>query len=460
MPRPILLFEVVPVQQNDPTHKQSILAQNPTFKERKLRLRWLLAISSIPLFGIYAAFGIAPQTVVEDIPVATVVEELTLPQYSIAAAPAELPTQQFWQTDVVRRDDTLSSLMARLNVSNAEALNFLRSNPAASGLASQLIPGRSIQAQTTETGELLKLQYANGNATVLHIERTDDGYQAELHDAAMQTHSVLKTAEIKSSLFGATDEAGIPDAIAIQLAEIFSSDIDFHSDLRKGDRFVVVYEASYANGELMKIGQVLAAEFVNDGKTYRAVRYRDPDGQIGYYTPEGKSLHKSFLRSPLEFSRISSGFSLGRFHPILQKMRAHKGVDYAAPTGTRIKASADGVVDFVGVKGGYGNVIVLRHANGVSTVYGHLSRFAAGLRKGTRISQGEIIGFVGMSGMATGPHLHYEFLINGQHRDPLKVALPAAQPIKAKYVDDFKSSSSGLVAQINLLSASNLASLE
>jgi murein DD-endopeptidase MepM/ murein hydrolase activator NlpD len=261
-------------------------------------------------------------------------------------------------------------------------------------------------------------------------------------------------------LFGATDEAGIPDAIAIQLAEIFSSDIDFHSDLRKGDRFVVVYEASYSNGEMIRTGQVLAAEFVNNGKTYRAVRYRDPDGQVGYYTPEGKSLHKSFLRSPLEFSRISSGFSLGRFHPILQKMRAHKGVDYAAPTGTRIKASADGVVDFVGVKGGYGNVIILRHANGISTVYGHLSRFAAGLRKGTRISQGEIIGFVGMSGMATGPHLHYEFLMNGQHRDPLKVALPASQPIKSKYVADFESSSAELVAQINLLSASNLASLE
>jgi murein DD-endopeptidase MepM/ murein hydrolase activator NlpD len=448
------------VQQNHPTHKQSILAQNPTFKERKLRLRWLLAISSIPLFGIYAAFGIAPQTVVEDVPVATIVEELTLPQYAGAADSANVSTDQFWQTDIVRRDDTLSSLMARLNVTNPEALNFLRTSPSASGLASQLIPGRSIQAQTTESGELIKLDYATGNSTVLHIEKAEDGYQAELHDATLQTLSVLKTAEISSSLFGATDAAGIPDSIAIQMAEIFSSDIDFHSDLRKGDRFVVVYEASYANGDLMKTGQVLAAEFVNDGKTYRAVRYRDPEGQIGYYTPEGKSLHKSFLRSPLEFSRISSGFSLGRFHPILQKMRAHKGVDYAAPSGTRIKASSDGVVDFAGVKNGYGNVIVLRHANGVSTVYGHLSRFAAGLRKGTRISQGEIIGYVGMSGLATGPHLHYEFLINGQHRDPLKVALPAAQPIKTKFMADFENSSADLVAQINLLSASNLASLE
>lgn len=448
------------MQQNEPTQKQSILAQNPSFKERKLRLRWLLAISSIPLFGIYAAFGIAPQTVVEDIPVATVIEQLTLPQAPLASDLSTAATGQFWQTDIVRRDDTLSSLMARLNITNPDALSFLRTSPSASSLASQLIPGRSIQAQTTADGDLLTLEYPNGNATLLHVERTESGYRAEIHDASLQTHSVLKTAEIKSSLFGATDEAGIPDAIAIQLAEIFSSDIDFHSDLRKGDRFVVVYEASYSNGELMKTGQVLAAEFVNDGKTYRAVRYRDPDGQVGYYTPEGRSLHKSFLRSPLEFTRISSGFSLGRFHPILQRMRAHKGVDYAAPTGTRVKASADGVVDFVGKKGGYGNVIVLRHANGINTVYGHLSRFAAGLRRGQRVDQGEIIGFVGMTGLATGPHLHYEFLIHGQHRDPLKVALPAAQPIKNKYLADFEANSAGLVAQINLLSASNLASLE
>ncbi|HWT27883.1 MAG TPA: M23 family peptidase, partial [Methylophilaceae bacterium] len=265
----------------------------------------MLAISSIPLFGIYAAFGIAPQTVVEDIPVATVIEQLTLPQAPLASDLSTAATGQFWQTDIVRRDDTLSSLMARLNITNPDALSFLRTSPSASSLASQLIPGRSIQAQTTADGDLLTLEYPNGNATLLHVERTDSGYRAEIHDASLQTHSVLKTAEIKSSLFGATDEAGIPDAIAIQLAEIFSSDIDFHSDLRKGDRFVVVYEASYSNGELMKTGQVLAAEFVNDGKTYRAVRYRDPDGQVGYYTPEGRSLHKSFLRSPLEFTRIS-----------------------------------------------------------------------------------------------------------------------------------------------------------
>ena len=460
MPPLIQVFEVAPVQQSEPSFKQNILAQNTTSKERKLSLRWLLAISSIPLFGIYAAFGIAPQTITQDIPVSTVIEEIALPVVDTHSVQTLSANENFWQADQVRRDDTLASLITRLNIRNTEAIDFLRHNAAASGLASGLRPGNSIQAQTNQDGELLKLQYQIGLNSTLSIERTESGYQAQTSEPALETHSVLKSAEIKSSLFEATDAADIPDQVALQLVDIFSSEIDFHSDLRRGDRFVVVYEANYNNGELIKTGQVLAAEFVNDGKTYRAVLYRNPEGQSSYYTPEGKSLHKSFLRSPLEFSRISSGFSLGRFHPILQTMRAHKGVDYAAPIGTRIKASADGTVAFVGIKGGYGNVIVLQHQNGISTVYGHLSRFVDGLRKGMKVAQGEIIGFVGMTGLATGPHLHYEFLLNGEQRDPLKVALPTALPITARYQADFAANSAALTAQLNLLSASKLASLE
>ena len=222
----------------------------------------------------------------------------------------------------------------------------------------------------------------------------------------------------------------------------------------------MIYEGSYHQGELVKSGDVLAAEFVNDGKTFRAVGYRDSDNKMQYYTPEGKSLHKSFLRSPLEFTRVSSGFSVARFHPVLQRVRAHKGVDMAAPTGTRVKASGDAVVDFVGQKGGYGNVIVLKHNNGVSTVYGHLSRFATGLKRGTKVAQGEIIGFVGMTGVATGPHLHYEFLMGGQHRDPMKVALPKANAINASNKAAFENISNQLTAQLRLLGASNIAALE
>jgi len=307
---------------------------------------------------------------------------------------------------------------------------------------------------------LFHFEYQVNADAFLTVTKTDDGYTAKQDNRVLEVRPILKSAKITSSLFGATDAANIPDNIAIQLADIFESEINFHTDLRRGDHFNVIYEGSYDQGELIKVGEVLAAEFVNDGKVYRAVGFRDGNNQMQYYTPEGKSTHKSFLRSPLEFSRVSSGFSVARFHPVLQRMRAHKGVDFAAPTGTRIKASADAVVDFVGQKGGYGNVIVLKHANGVSTLYGHLSRFAPELRRGSKITQGQMIGFVGMSGVATGPHLHYEFLINGQHQDPMKVALPKTNIIQGSNKAKFESISSQMTAQLRLLGTSNIAALE
>lgn len=447
------------------TSKTNILAQKPNLKERKLRLRWLLALSSLPLFGIYAAFAIAPQTITQDIEIATVIEEITLPQSVpedvFAQATADsVEAESYWQVDQVRRDDTLSSLLNRLNITDPQSLNFLRYHADASPLSSQLRPGRAIHAETNALGELIQLEYEIDSTNILVVERTNDGYRAFKSEVALNTLATLKSAEITSSLFAATDGANIPDQIAIQMAEIFSSEIDFHTDLRKGDRFNVVYESQYKDGQLVKTGLVLAADFTNQGKTYRALMYRNPEGQVQYFTPEGKSLHKSFLRSPLEFSRISSGFSMGRFHPVLQKMRAHKGVDFAAPTGTRIKASSDGVVSFIGNKGGYGKVIILKHQNNMSTLYAHLSRFTPGLRKGQRVSQGQIIGAVGMTGLATGPHLHYELLVNGRHVDPMKIALPTAASIDAKYRAHFLASSAPLVTQLDLLSTSKLASAE
>src|SRR5690554_1698051 len=452
------------------TSKTDILAQKLNLKERKLTLRWLLALSSIPLFGIYAAFAIAPQTSIEDIEISTVIEEISLPQspspeFSALDTESEidnlaLESESYWQIEQVRRDDTLSSILDRLNISNRDAIQFLRTHPDASALPSQLRPGRNIQAQTTDLGELIQLEYELDAANSLIVERSADGYKAYKAVSSLTTLPTLKSAEITSSLFGATDAAGIPDRIAIQMAEIFSSEIDFHTDLRKGDHFNVIYESQYRNGHFVRSGQVLAVEFTNQGKTHRAIMYRSPDGQVNYFTPEGKSLHKSFLRSPLEFTRISSGFSLGRFHPVLQKMRAHKGVDFAAPTGTRVKAASDGIVSFVGVKGGYGKVVILKHQNNMSTLYAHLSRFATGLRRGQRVSQGQIIGAVGMTGLATGPHLHYELLVNGRHVDPMKVALPTAASIDPKYRTDFLASSKPLLAQLALLGASRVASME
>ena len=451
-------MDINELNQNHST-QSAILAQNATKAERKLKLRWILAISCLPLFGIYAAFGIAPQTLTASIATQTVLEEITLPEAQSIVSDTNAE-QNFWYKDFVRRDDTLQSILSRLNIRNRDAHEFIRNDQTASEIAKALIPGKQIEAETDIDGNLIKLEYQLNADQYLIINKTTDSYQAEKQIRQLEVRPILKSAKINSSLFGATDNANIPDHIAIQLADIFESEIDFHSDLRRGDHFNVIYEGSYHQGELIKTGDVLAAEFVNDGKTFRAVGYRDSDNRMQYYTPEGKSLHKSFLRSPLEFTRVSSGFSVARFHPVLQRVRAHKGVDMAAPTGTRVKASGDAVVDFVGQKGGYGNVIVLKHNNGVSTVYGHLSRFAAGLRRGAKVTQGEIIGFVGMTGVATGPHLHYEFLINGQHRDPMKVALPKANAINASNKPEFANISNQLTAQLRLLGTSNIAALE
>ena len=451
-------MDINELNQNNST-QTSILAQNARKAERKLKLRWILAISCLPLFGIYAAFGIAPQTLTGSIPTETVLEEISLPIEEMSLS-ATTPAQSFWYKDFVRRDDTLQSILSRLNIRNRDALDFIRSDQTASEIARSLIPGRQIEAETDIDGNLVNFEFQLNTDQYVTIRKTPDGYQAEKQFQQLEIRPILKSATISNSLFGATDAANIPDHIAIQLADIFESEIDFHSDLRRGDRFNVIYEGSYRQGELLKTGNVLAAEFINNGKTYRAIGYRGQDNQMQYFTPEGKSLHKSFLRSPLEFTRVSSGFSAARFHPVLQRMRAHKGVDMAAPTGTRVKASGDAVVDFVGQKGGYGNVIVLKHNNGVSTVYGHLSRFASGLRRGAKVAQGEIIGFVGMTGTATGPHLHYEFLLNGKHYDPMKVALPKANSIEARNKAEFDSVSNQLTAQLRLLASSNIAALE
>jgi len=435
--------------------KTTILSQKLSSKTHKQRLHWLLGISSIPLFGIVAAFAIAPQSSPLNIPITQTVEAISLPEVAETT-----PIVPLWQVDQIRRGDTLDSLLTRINIRNPEAVIYLHQAPEASALATQLRPGRTILTKTTPDGTLLELQFHIDSTQGLLIKKTEDGYSAHEQPLAIENRVVMKSAEIRSSLFAATDDADIPDQIAIQLANIFSSEIDFNLDLRKGDRFSVIYEASFSNGELIKTGRILSTEFVNDGKPYNAVLYRDGYGHENYYTPDGKSLQKAFLRSPLEFSRISSGFSLARFHPVLNTWRAHKGVDYAAPTGTLVKAVADATVAFVGQQNGYGNVIMLQHAGSITTVYGHLSRFAAGLRKGQKVSQGAGIGYVGMSGMATGPHLHYEFRVHGEHKDPLKVALPTSIPLNAATLADFKKQAQPLIAQLDLLRKTSVASAE
>jgi murein DD-endopeptidase MepM/ murein hydrolase activator NlpD len=433
--------------------KYSILAQNVFISLRKRKLRWLFIVLFLPIFGVLAAFNQTPSSFADHFKSKTIVQEITLPPAISHISASDV----FWQVDQIRRDDTLGSLFKRMGVDDDDAIKFLMLAPDARAINTQLIPGRTLETKTNLAGQLLHLEYELDADNVLVASLTPEGYQVATEKMALQNTQVLKSATIRDSLFGATDDAGIPDQIALQIAEIFSSEIDFHDDLRSGDKFNVIYEAFYNAGELIKTGNVLAVEFVNKGKTYQAIHFGDATGKFAYYTPEGKSLHKSFLRTPVEFTRISSKFNAGRFHPILHRFKAHKGVDLAAPTGTRIKAAGDAVVDFVGRKGGYGNVIVLKHKNNVSTVYGHLSGFAANVRKNMKVAQGDIIGYVGMTGLATGPHLHYEFLVNKVHRDPLTVALPTSMPIDARYKKEFDELTLGYMAQIEMLNRSYMA---
>ena len=253
----------------------------------------------------------------------------------------------------------------------------------------------------------------------LVVEKTAQGFQSRIESAPLTASARLGSGTIRSSLFAATDESGIADAVAVQLAEIFSGDIDFHRALRKGDRFSVVYESLEADGEPLRTGRVLSAEFVNNGKTFSAMWFQEPGTKGGYYTLDGQSLRRAYLASPMEFSRVTSGFKM-RFHPILQTWRAHLGVDYAAPTGTPVRTVGDGVVEFAGVQNGFGNVVFVKHRNNHTTVYAHLSRIL--VRNGQTVVQGQNIGAVGATGWATGPHLHFEFRVNGQHHDPMTIA--------------------------------------
>ncbi|MES2636833.1 MAG: M23 family metallopeptidase [Pseudomonadota bacterium] len=423
---------------------------------RKIKPHWAVLLLLLPFFGVVAAFGTAESNLPSRVKAETITEEVTLP-LTVHNVNRD---EEFWQIDQVRRDDTLASLFKRMTIRDEDAMKFLTLSPDARQMNTKLIPGHILEIKTNLDGKLLHLEYEIDHETILVAGLTPSGYQVATQKLILQNHQVLKSATIVNSLFGATDDAGIPDQIALQIADIFSSEIDFHDDLRSGDKINVIYEAFYNAGEMMKVGNVLAVEFINKGKKYQAVHFGDGEGKFAFYTPEGKSLHKSFLRSPLEFTRISSSFNAGRYHPILQRIKAHRGVDMAAPTGTRIKASGDGVVNFVGRKGGYGNVIVLKHENGISTVYGHLSRFASGLRRGQRVTQGEIIGYVGMTGLATGPHLHYEFLVNKVHRDPMKVALPTSVPIDAQYKKAFDEQSLNMMAKIEMLNRRQIASTD
>ncbi len=399
----------------------------------------------------YAVASLAPDAA--DLPVRTVVEDVTHQNFVAQTEDLQGQAMRLYRSEMTRSTDTAESLLRRLGVYDPQAADFLRTDR----MVQQTLMGRAGRNLTVEASPgntLLKLSARwspedDGMFKRLTVEKTAAGFQSRLETLPMTASSRLASGVIQSSLFAATDDARIPDTIAIQLAEIFAGDIDFHRALRKGDRFSVTYETLEGDGEPMRAGRVLNAEFVNAGKSYQAMWFQEPlaTGNAtastashtltkgGYYTLAGESLRRAFLASPMEFSRMTSGFKM-RFHPILQTWRAHLGVDYAAPIGTPVRTVADGMVEFAGVQGGFGNVVMVKHGGSNLTVYAHLSRI--NVRRGQSVSQGQNVGAVGQTGWATGPHLHFEFRVNGAHRDPLTIAkqsesIPVAAAVRPAF---------------------------
>jgi len=348
----------------------------------------------------------------------------------------------------VGRNDTLDRIFRRLQLSLAD-LASMRALHGLKERLDRLRPGETLTL-THQKGELLALERRVSLEEMLKVQKSAEGFHADVVHPPLETRERTVSGTIDSSLFEAMTAAGAHDQTTLALAEIFAWDIDFVLDIQPGDSFTVTYQEIYEDGKYVQDGPILAARFINQGREYLAVRYAPADGKAAYYTPDGRSLRKAFLRAPLEFTRVSSPFNLHRNHPILNLIRAHKGTDYAAPIGTPVKAAGDGRVSFVGRQGGYGNVVQIEHTRGITTVYGHLSRFAHGLHAGAHVQQGEVIAFVGMTGLATGPHLHYEYRVNGVQRNPQTVGLPDALPIEASLREDFRSRSEPLLASLYL----------
>ena len=417
----------------------SLLAKTVAQSLQSHPRRVMAGIGTVLLGTGVTAFGIAPLAPdAADLPVSQVVESVAMAPLVPADLSLTVPLNLF-RSDAVRRDDTAQSLLQRLGVRDSEALTFLRDDV----LSRQLFGGRTSKLVTVETDgqhRLLRLTARwlpddERGFNRLVLERGSQGLDSRLETGELTPSIRLGSGEIRSSLFAATDAANLPDSVAVQLAEMFANDIDFRRDLRQGDRFSVVYEMLEADGEPMRAGRVLSAEFVNAGRRHDLVWFEEPGQKGAYFGFDGQSSRKSFLASPLAFTRVSSGYGM-RFHPVSGQRKAHLGVDYAAPTGTPVRTVGDGLVTFAGVQRGYGNVVEISHKGEQSTLYAHLSRID--VRKGQRVEQGELIGAVGSTGVSTGPHLHFEFRDKGVHLDPLTIArnsenIPVSPAVRARF---------------------------
>ncbi len=409
--------------------------------------------------GAFAVASLGPDA--SALPVRQVLEDVQ--PLAVHNEFADLPSLKLFRSEVTRSTDTVEALLARVGVDDLAAANFLRNEPAYRSVVLGRA-GRNVTVEATDTHKLEKLTVRwapedDGSFRRLVIERNPAGqFASRIESAPLTASARLASGAIRTSLFAAADEARIPEAVATQLADIFSADIDFHRALRRDDRFNIVYEALEADGEPLRTGRILSAEFVNAGKTYQAMWFQEPGQKGAYYTLDGRSLRHSYLASPMEFSRVTSGFAM-RFHPIHQTWRAHLGVDYGAPTGTPVRTVGDGVVEFAGVQNGFGNVVIVKHGNSAETVYAHLSRI--NVRPGQKVEQGQNVGAVGATGWATGPHLHFEFRVDGIHQDPLLAGRDSGSaPVSAAARPAFERLSHLMRSQLSAASSSTVASAQ
>lgn len=430
-------------------------------------IRRTLLVTTVGLFAGAAALGMVQQPDRTELPEARQIQTvLPLSAEQLSVSPAN-PDAPYVSETRIRSGDTLATVLQRLDVDAPGLQRFLTHAPSARSIY-KLYPGRAVQAATDPEGNLLWLRYIHTpgqevdgqvSTKMLVVTPAGEAYQAEevTENTDLQTRVAAGT--IRSSLFGATDAAGIPDSITQQMADVLGAKIDFLRDIQPGDQFRVVYEVRSHQGRYAGAGRLLAVEFINKGTSHNAVWF-SPDGKTGnYYSFDGVSLRGAFLRTALKFSRISSTFG-GRMHPIHRTWTGHKGVDYAAPTGTPIHATADGTINFAGWQNGYGNVVIIEHHGKISTLYAHQSRIAAGIKKGSKVSQGQLIGYVGSTGWSTGPHLHYEFRIDNRPVDPLAADLPVSRPLEANEARQFHAATAAYKQQLELMTAYQQEALE
>lgn len=355
-----------------------------------------------------------------------------------------------WQEITIEPGETLAAVFSRLGLS-ARTLYELTQIHAATDRLAKIYPGDRFAFDIGDPGELNAIEFDVDEASRMRVIKVADGWQAEPIQRRMDTRIRTATGSIEGNLFAAGQQAGMSDALIMKMAAIFGWDVDFVLDIRVGDRFAVIYEEVWRDGERLRDGEILAASFVNRGRRFEAIRFVDSSGRPDYFAPDGRNMRKEFLRSPLDVTRVTSRFTLRRYHPVLKIYRPHRGVDYGAATGTPVRATGDGKVVFASKNSSYGNHVIIQHGEQFKTLYAHLSKFGKGVRRGNRVRQGQVIGYSGSTGLVTAPHLHYEFRVNGVHRDPLKIDFPKAQPLPDSEMMKFQLIARPMTAQLGNL---------